>query len=409
MSVAFHQHTLTNGLTIVAEVNEDAPSAAVGFFVRTGARDEPRELMGVSHFLEHMMFKGTEDLSADDINRVYDEMGARNNAYTSHETTCFYASVTGDRIGDAIDHTARMMRPALRESDFETERGVILEEIAMYADNPFWVLYEQTSERYYDTSPLGHRVLGTPDTIRAMSRDSMAGYFESRYAADTTTVALAGRVDFEDACRRIEQRCSDWGRSSIPEPRTAPSPSRGRLDLTDERFDRGYLIAMAPGPAAQDDNRYAATLVAQVLGAADNSRLHWALVEQGIAEEAQAGYEPNDRSGEYHIYASGDADRLGEIERVLTQESESLAESITADDLARIRSRFATSFTVSAERPGDSMQRLGRLWTMLGEYRTLDEELDRIEGVTLETVRSLLGGQGVTPWTIGTLRPPSGA
>ena len=122
--MTFQQHRLSNGLTIIAEVDRDAHSAAVGFFVKAGTRDEPAELMGVSHFLEHMMFKGTEDLTADDINRVYDDMGARNNAYTSHELTCFYASVTADRIGEAIDHTARMMRPALREADFQTERGV---------------------------------------------------------------------------------------------------------------------------------------------------------------------------------------------------------------------------------------------------------------------------------------------
>ncbi|MEL7483628.1 MAG: pitrilysin family protein [Planctomycetota bacterium] len=409
----FKQHTLSNGLTIVGETDATAHSAAVGFFVKTGARDEPSELMGVSHFLEHMMFKGTDDLSADDINRVYDEMGARNNAYTSHEVTCFYASVTADRIGDAIDHTARMMRPALREDDFETERGVILEEIAMYADNPFWVLYEQTSQRYYGDHPLGHRVLGTPETIKSLSRDSMAGYFNERYAPGATTVALAGDVDFDEACARIERLCGHWPSADAPPARAAPVPQRERLELSEEKFDRGYLLAIAPGPAAQSEDRYTATLAAQVLGAADNSRLHWALIEPGLAEEAQAGYQPGDGTGEFFVYASGDAAKLGEIEATLLRESLKLAESVSDDDLARIRSRFATSFTVSAERPGDTMQRIGRNWSLLGEYRPLSEELERIESVTTASMRALLAENGsdggIAPLTIGTLTPPSGA
>ncbi|MEO1717015.1 MAG: pitrilysin family protein [Planctomycetota bacterium] len=405
----FRSHTLSNGLTVVAEPDTSAHSAAVGFFVKTGARDEPSSLMGVSHFLEHMMFKGTDDLSADDINRIYDEMGARNNAYTSHEVTCFYASVTADRLDDAVDHTARMMRPALRDSDFQTERGVILEEIAMYADNPFWVLYEQVSERYYGSHPLGHRVLGTADTIRAMDRDSMAGYFASRYTPNATTVALAGHVDFDAACARIESLCGDWPNAGGELQRMPPQPQTERLELTDERFDRGYLLAIAPGPSAQSEDRYAATLAAQVLGANDNSRFHWSLIEPGIAEEAQAGYQPNDGSGEFYLYASGDADQLDKIESIIVDEAARLAESVTEHDLARIRSRFATSFTVSGERPNDTMQRVGRTWSLLGEYRSLDDELERIRSVTVDSVRRVLVDGGIRPTTIGTLRPPSGA
>lgn len=409
MSMTFQQHRLSNGLTIIAEVDPDAHSAAVGFFVKAGTRDEPAELMGVSHFLEHMMFKGTEDLTADDINRIYDDMGARNNAYTSHELTCFYASVTADRIGEAIDHTARMMRPALREEDFQTERGVILEEIAMYADNPFWVLYEQTSAAYHGDHPLGYRVLGTEQTIKNLTRDAMQRYFDDRYGASTTTVALSGNVDFDDACRRLETLCGGWAPGGGAPARAATVPQRGRSELVDERFDRGYLFTLAPGPAAQSDERYAASLAAQVLGATDNSTLHWALIEQGIAEEAQAGFEPSDGSGEFQVFAAGDADRLPEIESIVQQQTTSLADSVTEQDLARIRSRFATSFTVSAERPSDGMQRLGRRWTMLGEYRPLDEELERIRAVTLDDIAALLAGDRLTPWMVGTLRPPSSA
>src|SRR5690606_38952834 len=139
----FQHATLPNGLTVIAEVDPEAHTAAAGFFVKTGARDEASPLMGVSHFLEHMMFKGTDQRSAEELNRQFDLIGARNNAYTTSELTCFYASVLPERLlgaGGAVDLLADMMRPALREEDFDTEKKVILEEIAMYEDNPFWVL-----------------------------------------------------------------------------------------------------------------------------------------------------------------------------------------------------------------------------------------------------------------------------
>ena len=173
MSVTHHERRLDNGLTILAETDPDAHSAAVGFFVRTGARDEEPALMGVSHFLEHMMFKGTDDLPAEAINRGFDAMGARNNAYTTGEMTAFYAHVLPERTPDALALLGAMMRPALRQSDFDTEKGVILEEIAMYRDNPFWVLYEQCVEKRYGPHGRGHRVLGTETTVGEMDRDAM--------------------------------------------------------------------------------------------------------------------------------------------------------------------------------------------------------------------------------------------
>ena len=161
MPVTFQERVAPNGLRIIAEVDPGAHSAAAGFFVKTGARDESSDLMGVSHFLEHMMFKGTEEISADDLNRRFDEIGARNNAYTSHELTCFYAHVLPERLPEANDLLARMMRPALRQEDFDREKNVILEEIAMYKDEPYWVLFEHAMEKHYGSHALGHRVLGT--------------------------------------------------------------------------------------------------------------------------------------------------------------------------------------------------------------------------------------------------------
>jgi predicted Zn-dependent peptidase len=403
----FQQRILSNGLTVIAEPDSEAHSAAVGFFVKTGARDEPTTLMGVSHFLEHMMFKGTAKRSATELNQAFDDIGARNNAYTSHEVTCFYAHILPEHAETATELIGDMLRPALRQDDFDTEKGVILEEIAMYKDSPFWVLYEEVASKRFGDHPLGHRVLGTNESINEMQRDAMQGYFDNRYSADNTVVSLGGKIDFDRSCDLIEQYCGSWSATGVTRDNTAPKIQSTRINMEDDRFGRAYMLMLSPGPSAQDDRRYAATLLTQILGAADNSRLHWALIENGLAEEAQAGFEAHDGVGEFYVYASGDPERIEEIEQITQREIANLVDSFAQDDLDRLKSKFATSFTIGAERPADRMQRLGRRWTLLSEYRSLEDELELIRGVTLDDIRGVFEAFPFTPSTVGVLRPPS--
>lgn len=405
MPVTFHQKTLPNGLTVLAEVDPGAFSAAAGFFVKTGARDEATPVMGVSHFLEHMMFKGTAELSADDINRAFDRMGASNNAYTSGEMTCFYAKVLPEHAIEGVRLLGKMMRPALRQEDFDGEKKVILEEIAMYKDDPFWVLYERVGEEHYAGHPLGHRVLGTNESIAALSRDQMRGYFESRYSADNTCVALAGRVDFGAACDAIESVCGSWKPTGVGRDASRPRVRTERFEQRDEKVSRGYVLGLAEAPGIADDRKYAAGLAAQVLGGADNSRLHWSLLETGLAEEAQASFDPHDGVGQFLVFAGGDPERMEEVWGVVEREIAGLAGSLTEDDLSKLRSKMATGVTVASERPGDRMQRLGRQWTYLKRHRTLEEELARINAVTLKDVRDVLEAFPIGRMTVGRLLP----
>lgn len=405
MANEFKHRELNNGLIVIAETDSGAHSSAAGFFVRTGARDEPLELMGVSHYLEHMMFKGTDDISADELNQRFDDMGARHNAYTSSEVTCFYAQVLPEMTDDALTLLASMMRPALRDEDFTTEKQVILEEIAMYRDNPFWVLYEEAMDRYFKPHGLGYRVLGTNESIKAMTRDQMAGYFNDRYAPDNMVLSLAGRVDFDKACDLADRVCGDWASTGATRDIAAPGHNAEVFSLEDEGVHRGYMIGLAPAPAADDERRYAAMVLGQLLGGDGNSRLHWALVEKGIAEEAQAGYDPHEGCGVFMVYAGGEPDRLETIRGVIEEEIRGLADSMTETDLERIRNRVATMATLGGERPGDRMQRIGRQWASLGYHRSLEEELERINAVTLGDLRDLCVAMGPMPRLVGTLGP----
>ena len=405
MAYTFKQARLDNGLTIIAETDPTSHSAAAGFFVRTGARDELAIDMGVSHFLEHMMFKGTNTLSADELNKAFDEIGARNNAFTSNELTCFYAHVLPEGLPRAVDLLGTMMRPALKQSDFDTEKGVILEEIAMYKDNPFWVLYESCVERHFGSHPLSHRVLGTTQTITDLARERMQSYFDNRYAADNTIVALAGNLDFERTVEQIRELCGGWKATGVTRDASKPPLVGAEFTMHEEKVTRGYVLAMCDAPAIADERRYAAGILAQILGAPDNSRLHWSLIETGIAEEAQASFDAHDGFGEFFVFASGEPDRLEEIWEIMRTQLTTLADSLVQDAIDRLLNKFVTGATIGGERPHDRMHRLGRMWAYFNRYMPLEEELDRLLKVTLRDLREIYAAFPMKPATIGKLLP----
>ena len=175
--------------------------------------------------------------------------------------------------------------------------------------------------------------------------------------------------------------------------------------MRDDKANRAYMLGLSPGPGIADDRRYAASLLSQILGAPDNSRLHWALIETGLAEEAQASFDAHDGLGEFFVYASGDPERADEIWSVVEREVAGLADSLEEDDLVRLRNKMATAVTLGAERPADRMHRIGRLWTYLSSHRTLEEELDRINAVTLRDLREIARDYPLAPVTVGRRLP----
>jgi len=407
MTIEFRHATLDNGLTVVGEIVPEAHTAAIGAFVRTGARDEAEEVMGVSHFLEHMMFKGTDRRSADQVNQQFDDIGANYNAFTSHEQTAFWAHVLPEFTDDAEDLLTDILRPSLRQDDFEQEKGVILEEIAMYADQPFWVLYENALERYYPEHPLRHRVLGTVDTIQNLTRDEMQAYFEQRYSADNTVIALAGAIDFDERVSAIEQRCGHWRTTGAERAYPPAEVAEERFTIELDRVARHYMLTSAPAPPVRDDDRYAAAMLGHILGDADGSRLYWSLIETGLADEAFAQYDGRDGVGEFYAYASCPPADADNVEQVLLKEMEQLPDSIDEDDLARVRAKVATAATFAGERPAGRMRRLGVLWTYTGEYRSLEDELARINAVTIDDLRRVAEAYPMTPKVIARLAPPA--
>ena len=409
MSVEFRQATLDNGLTVIAETDPAAHTAAVGFFVRTGARDEPRELMGVSHFLEHMMFKGTARRTAFEVNRDFDRIGASYNASTSHEVTMYYAHVLPEYLSEAIDLLSDMLRPALRVDDFQTEKQVILEEIGMYADRPFWQVYEQALERFYGDHPLSFRVLGTQESITALTRDQMYDYFVRRYGPDNMVVSLAGRIDFDAVVRQLAGACGTWAATGAERDHRVVIPQARDSSMARKETNMHYLLGIAPGPSAQEEDRYAAAVLGQVLGDTDNSRLYWELIEPGLAEELDFSHHPHDQTGTYMWYASCRPENAHEVERRLLRVLDAASEGFHEREVQRAVSKIAMDLTLQNERPAGRMMALGGQWLYLGEYLPLAEILRRVQAVTPDALKALAQKYPFQPRTLVRMSPGAGA
>lgn len=405
MPVRFHHHQLANGLTIVAEANDEAHTAAAGFFVKTGSRDEDPALMGVSHFLEHMMFKGTARRTAADVNREFDELGANYNAYTSQENTAYWAQVLPEFLPAAVDLIGDIMRPALGSEDFEMEKKVILEEIGMYEDRPQWRLQDTIIEMHFGDHPLGHRVLGTNDTVGSLGIEQMRGYFQRRYSPENITVSAAGRLEFDRFVEDVTKVAGDWQPAQASRRYDEPVSRDASRDIVDAKLNRHYLAVMCPAPTAQDDRRYAAGVLADVLGDVDGSRLYWALIDLGLADEADFSHFTQDRAGSYFACASCDPDRAGQVENILLETIDGCRNGIDVAEVERVKNKIATHATLQGESPLGRMRSVGTQWTYLGRYLSLDEELGRIMAVTVDDIGKLIADFPFQPRTTVRLGP----
>jgi predicted Zn-dependent peptidase len=317
--VKFLHERLPNGLDVIAEVTDTALSTSIGFFVKTGARDETDAEWGVSHFLEHMVFKGTNDLSADEINRRFDWMGASANAFTSEEDTAYHAAVLPEQQIEATALLARMMRPALREDDFDTEKLVILEEIRMYDDQPPFGADDRCRATFFGHHPLARSVLGTVESIERMPVEVMRDYHRRRYSPANIVLCATGAVDFEALVSSAREWCGDWEPLAIP-PRRAPLDLRAAHAPTLELITRPtstleYAVKMSRGPAGDDDDRFAAKLLAAILGDTSGSRLYWAMVDTGRAEQASCHHQDFLDAGMFATQLSCDPEDAEELLR----------------------------------------------------------------------------------------------
>lgn len=392
--MTFQHAKLDNGLIIIGEHNPRAQSVAAGYFVNTGARDESSEVAGVSHFLEHMMFKGTAQRSPEDINREFDELGANYNAYTSEERTVYYGAVLSERAPRLLDLLTDMMRPSLRESDFTIEKNVILEEIAMYEDRPNFKVFELGNERYYASHPLGNSVLGSPASITDLAQAQMQAYFEARYAPNNMLLSVAGNYDWDAVLEQVAEATRTWQPFDTARRYPELAPRSGPDEERDARLTRAHVAFFAPGVSAQSALRYAAAVLANAVGDSSGSRLYWDIVDKGLADSASLSHDSADRSGAFVGYLSTAPEALervrdlylGVLKRV---ESEGLNEG----EWARAQRKLATSLTLRGETPFGRLMSLGSAYLYTGEYQSVQDVVTAIFDASLADAEALLANE----------------
>ena len=387
----FQQHTLDNGLEIVAECNGESYSMATGFFVKTGSRDETDEVSGVSHFLEHMTFKGTPTRSAADVNRELDEIGSHSNAYTSEEQTCYFAMVLPEYQDRTVELLSDIMRPSLREEDFDTEKKVIIEEIYKYDDQPPFGGHEKCMAAHFGAHPLARSILGTVQSVGQLTPEAMRAYFERRYSPSNIILAAAGQVDFDTLVTLVQKHCGDWQTFDAPRRTPRASPHSGFQVIEKADTTQQYAVQIANGPAAEDDDRYAARILATVLGDDSGSRLYWELIDTGRAEYVGMGSHEFQGTGLVMTYLCCAPDQTADnLQRILDIQRQAEQTGITNAELAQAKSKICSHVVLQSERPGNRLFAVGNAWIQRREHRTVKQVVDSYQQVTCADVADVL-------------------
>jgi predicted Zn-dependent peptidase len=388
----FHSHKLANGLQVIGETSPSARSASLGFFVRTGARDETPEVSGVTHFLEHMVFKGTPNRTYLDVNRDFDRIGADYNAFTSEENTVFHAAVLPEYLPQAVDILSDILRPSLRDEDFNTEKNVIIEEIGMYEDQPGSCAYENAKRLFFADHRLANSILGTVQSITDLRRDQMHAYFERRYIGPNITVAAAGRFDWPELIQLVEKHCGGWQSGPVGRDCVRETPGSGGFKVvTKEKVTQEHVILMGGGPPADSPLRHAADLLSMIVGDDSGSRLYWALVDPGLAESADCSFHEYEGTGSFYTSFSGEPEEAeSNLEIVLEVLRDTGRDGVTEEELQQARNKILSRVVRASERPKGRMIAVGMHWIYQHEYRTMDDELKSYEAVTTKTIREVL-------------------
>jgi predicted Zn-dependent peptidase len=403
--MTFHHTKLSNGLQIIAEANPDAHSLATGLYVNTGSRDESLKINGVSHFLEHMMFKGSSKYSWEDVNRIFDEMGANYNAYTSQENTAYFAGILPEFTERTIEHLSHLLRPAIRQADFDTEKKVILEEIAMYLDEPGHRIYEKLMATHFAGHPLSMSVLGSAATIKKLTRDEMADYFRRRYGPGNTILAASGKLDFKRLVAIAEKYCGQWEKSSAPRKQPIPKFRSHKKSMVDPKLKRQYTMAMTPGPSAQDDRRFAARVLADVVGDSEGSRFYWALVDNAIAEDADFGFYPHDGCGSFYFSLTTDPARADEALKIARKELDRVKTDLTEAEVERAKNKIASGIVLEGEVPMGRLRAIAGQWLYNKTYRSLQQDMKTLMAIDAASLRRLMRTFTFDPLTIVSLGP----
>jgi len=377
---------LSNGIRVVTELMPEARSVTLGAWVGVGGRDEPAELAGASHFLEHLLFKGTAQRSARAIAEAVDAVGGEMNAFTTREHTAYYARLPADRVDVGIDILGDVLtEPAFRAHEVDAERQVILEEILMNLDMPEDHVHTLLAEAVFPGHPLGREVLGTRETVEVLDRDQIEAFFRHWYQPRNLAVVAAGRLDHDHLVEAFETTLGKLSGGERP-VRTAPGPAAEPRVVRNDDTEQAHVTLGWRGVDYRDDDRYALSVVEQIFGGGMASRLFQEVREErGYCYSIYSWASSYADSGLAGIYAGTNPARLPDLLAVLDdQVAKLVADGVTPHELDLAKGYLEGSLVLGLEDSGSRMGRLGRSLVSRDELTSLDEQLERLRAVTLD-------------------------
>ena len=380
---------LDNGVRVLHEKLEHVRSCALGVWVENGSCHEPDALAGVSHFIEHMMFKGTETRSASDLAQAFDAIGGQVNAFTTKEHTCYYARTLDTHVQKAAELLCDMvLHSAFRPEDVDLERGVIVEEIGMYEDTPEDLVSEILAAAIYPSQPLGRPILGTQGTLQAIDSQALSDYCRKQYVGKNTIISLCGSFSEAD----LKAVCDAF--SVLPAGEPAPMPAaiyRKAAVVKKKDIEQNHLLLVFPGLHANHPDRYKLAALNNILGAGMSSRLFQRVREQsGLCYSVYSYTSLYQNTGVLGIYVALNRETQEAALRMIREELERFrADGITAEELARTKEQLKTTLLMSLESTNSRMSSMARNEMIFGHAQTPEEAVAKLEAVTVEDVHTL--------------------
>ena len=390
---AVQRTELASGVRVLTESIPSARSVAVGAWVQAGSRDEAEREGGITHFIEHMVFKGTERRKGYLINQRMESVGGYLNAFTSKDHTCFYARGLEEHLGRALDTVLDLVTaPTLPEREIEKEKDVVVEEIKMYEDAPEDHVFDLYEEAVYGAHPLGRPVIGTVESVRSFSRDDLSGYLARHFAPDRLVVTAAGALAHADVVRQVEAMLAGFERAPSPVARLAPEPvTPSHVVVESPATQQAHLVVGAQTFGALDSRRSALSVLNTILGGGMSSRLNQNIREKyGFCYSVYSFVNAQPDSGDAGVYIGVDASRRERAQELVLRELAKLADTpVSPRMLNRAKQQLKGSVVMGLESLSNRMQRLGRVELTWGELVSVEEAVAELEAVTADEVQAV--------------------
>jgi predicted Zn-dependent peptidase len=383
---------LPNGLIVLTEQMEHLHSVAMGVWIKSGSRCESAEVNGISHFVEHMLFKGTRSRSAQHIAREMDSIGGNLDAFTSKETICFNVKSLSDHAPIALDVlTDMVLNPTFAVPDIERERGVILEEIKIDEDNPDVLVHELFTQSFWKGHPLGSPILGTTETVRRLGQQQLFGYHGDRFHGGNMVFSAAGNLDHDQFVEAVAAKFSALPGGQALSELSAPEPSARIILRNKKALEQVQICLGVPAPPVADDSRYATSILNTVLGGGMSSRLFQNIREErGLAYSVYSDMSPYRDTGNFCVYAGTSAGKTLEVVDLILAEFRNLKESpISDEELTRAKDQLRGNILLSLESSNARMANLARQEMYFHQFFSAVEIIARINEVTAAEVQAM--------------------